>query len=79
MAFCKPVVTTNFPAAYNKINDGKNGFIVEMNPQAVASSIEKLINDENLRNKMVEYQKNHPLSYDEIINSFDTLIDSLEE
>ncbi len=75
MVFYKPVVTTNFPPAYNKIIHGKNGFIVEMNSKAVAEGVEKLLSDNQLMKKMSEHQKQHPLTYDEIMQEFDSMIE----
>ena len=45
----KPIVTTNFPCAYEHITDGHNGFICEMTPESIADAIEKLINSPELR------------------------------
>ena len=50
----KPIVTTNFPTVYDQITHGETGLISEMNPTALANEIEKLLIDENLRNKFAE-------------------------
>ena len=39
----KPVVTTNFPTAYQIVQDAINGYITEMNAKDIASKIEYLI------------------------------------
>lgn len=49
----KPIVSTNFPSAYDQIVDGENGLIVEMNPIDIANGIIKIINDKDLANKMI--------------------------
>ncbi|MDR1896537.1 MAG: glycosyltransferase [Prevotellaceae bacterium] len=49
----KPIVTTNFPSAYAILEHEKTGLICEMNEDAIARSIERLINDEDLRNRLV--------------------------
>lgn len=46
--YTTPVVATNFETVYEQIQDGENGFIVEMEPIAIASKIELLNNDKNL-------------------------------
>lgn len=79
MVFCKPVVTTNFPPAYNKIIDGENGYIVEMTPEAIADKIEKLLCNEDICKKMIEYQEMYPLTYDEIMDAFDEMVESMGE
>lgn len=53
----KPVVSTNFPVVYNQIKDGENGLIAEMNPESVADKILLLMNDEELRNRIVDATK----------------------
>ena len=77
MVFYKPVVSTNFPPAYNKIEDGKNGFIVNMDASAIAEKIQLLLDNKSLREEMTRYQQQYPLTYDEIINDFDNLIDNI--
>ncbi|BBD88943.1 MULTISPECIES: glycosyltransferase [Staphylococcus] len=46
--YTTPVVATNFETVFEQIQDGKNGFIVEMEPIEIASKIELLNNDKNL-------------------------------
>ena len=44
----KLVVTTNFPTAYNIIEDGKTGLICEMNSNEITRNIEKFILEKDL-------------------------------
>lgn len=53
MLFDKPIISTNFPAASEKITHLKNGLICEMTEQSIANSILLLINDKNLKNKII--------------------------
>lgn len=53
----KPCVTTNFECVYNQMIQEKNGLVVDMNAQAIAAGIERMINDDELRNSIVEYLK----------------------
>lgn len=53
----KPCVTTNFDCVYNQMIQEKNGLVVEMNARAIAAGIERMINDDELRNSIVEYLK----------------------
>ncbi len=48
----KAEVCTNFPSAYNQIEDGKNGLICEMNPYDIADKIEMLISDPDLKSEL---------------------------
>ncbi|WP_249869457.1 glycosyltransferase [Oceanobacillus saliphilus] len=50
----KPIVSTNFDTVYNQIVDGKNGIIVDMNSEAIAKGITKLIKDRELKEDIVE-------------------------
>ncbi len=49
----KPIVSTNFPVIYNQITPGENGFVVEMNGNAIAEGIMRLMDDVPLREKIV--------------------------
>lgn len=53
----RPVVSTNFPVVYNQIRNGENGLIAEMTPESVAENILMIVNDEALRNRLVETTK----------------------
>ncbi|MFH5186070.1 glycosyltransferase [Paenibacillus sp. TAB 01] len=48
----KPILVTNFSTAKDQIRDGTDGVIVEMNADAVADGMEKLIRDRGLRMKL---------------------------
>ncbi|MFL0489393.1 glycosyltransferase [Bacillus sp. AFS054943] len=50
----KPILITNFETANNHIRNNINGIIAEMNPLAVANSLELLITEEKLRNKFID-------------------------
>lgn len=53
----KPCVTTNFECVYNQMIQEKNGLVVDMNAHAIAVGIERMIDDEELRNSVIEYLK----------------------
>lgn len=48
----KPIVSTNFPVVYNQITPGENGLVVEMTGEAIAEGIMRLIDDNELREKL---------------------------
>lgn len=48
----KPIVSTNFPVVYNQITPEENGLVVEMNGEAIAEGIIRLIKDPALRQKL---------------------------
>lgn len=51
----KPIVTTRFDAVYSQMINGKNGLVVDMNAEAVADGILRMINDQPLRESIVQY------------------------
>ncbi len=48
----RPIVSTNFPVIYNQITSGVNGLVVEMNGNAIAEGIMRLMDDKALRDKL---------------------------
>ncbi len=62
----KPIVTTNFPCAYEHITDGENGLVCNMDENSIALSIEKLINGYKLN---LEDNK-HAIDNEKLINLF---------
>ena len=50
----KPIVTTNFPSAYDQIVDEENGLIADMTPESVAEMIIRLIENPTLKNRLIE-------------------------
>lgn len=53
MAMCKPIVTTYAPGCRQTVEEGKNGFLVPVKDSyALASALERLILNKNLREKM---------------------------
>ncbi|WP_318505194.1 glycosyltransferase [Bacillus sp. T3] len=69
-----PVVTTRFDSVYNQMVDGKNGLVVDMNPDAVCEGIKRLINDSTLRENIVQYLKTEKKGNVDEIDKFYQLI-----
>jgi glycosyltransferase involved in cell wall biosynthesis len=69
-----PVVTTRFDAVYNQMIHEKNGLVVDMNAIAVSEGIIKLINDNQLRQKIIQYLYSEKKGNLEEINKFYELI-----
>ena len=61
-----PIVTTNFPCAYEHITDGVNGLVCEMTENDIALSIEKLINGYKLNLE----NTSHAIDNEKLINLF---------
>ncbi len=52
-----PIVTTRFDAVYNQMIDGKNGLVVDMEAEAVSKGIVEIINNDQLREDIIDYLK----------------------
>jgi len=53
----KPIVSTDFKVVHDQLTHGENGLIASMNPESVASNIHLMIENEELRNKIVNNLK----------------------
>lgn len=53
----KPIVSTNFPSAYDQICNGINGIIVDMTGEDIARGISDLIENHELRVSLIESVK----------------------
>lgn len=51
----KPIVTTRFDAVYNQMIHEKNGLVVDMNEEAVANGVKKIISDSEFRSSLISY------------------------
>ena len=70
----KPVITTEFDSVYNQMIQEKNGLVVKMNGEAIYKGIKRIIEDEKLKNNIVEYLKNEKKGNIEELNKFYELI-----
>src|SRR5690554_3704704 len=69
-----PIVTTRFDTVYMQMVDEKNGLITDLNAEAVASAIIRMMEDKNLYNSIVEYLKQEPKINTETVDRFDALM-----
>ncbi len=71
----KPIVVTNFPSVFDQIEGGVNGLICDMNAEAVADSIEKLILNPELRERFSFNLSNEQIGNEEEIQKLYELIE----
>lgn len=71
----KPCVTTNFDVVYEQIIQRENGLVVEMNPIAVADGIIEILDNEILRNHIIEYLKKEKKGNIEEIKKVEALLE----
>lgn len=57
----KPIVVTNFSTVKDQIINEENGLVVEMDPKAIAEGIKKLLENDQLRNKLINNLSNQDL------------------
>lgn len=69
-----PVITTNYEEAFEIIKNGKNGIIVEKDSYKLFEAIFDLYKNREKINKMKQYIKNNPISNDNSIKQFYSLI-----
>lgn len=69
-----PVVTTRFDAVYSQMLEDKNGLVVDMNSNAVCDGIIKMINENGLRESIIEYLRAEKKGNVEEIEKFYSLI-----
>lgn len=50
---CKPIVTTNFIVAYEQIQDGINGFIVNQNEDDIYKKVKFIIDNKSISDKFI--------------------------
>lgn len=53
----KVIVATNYSTAHNQIMNGETGIICDMNPSSIYQSVKNVINDKNLREKILNNQR----------------------
>ena len=72
-----PIVTTRFDTVFMQMIHEKNGLVTDMNPEAVANAIERMMKDKDLYNAIVEYLKHEQKENLESVEKFDALIEEL--
>jgi len=70
----KPIVVTRFNTAKDQIEHGVNGLIVDMNAEAVADGIERLIRDQALQRSIVGHLSGLSLGTEKEIHKFYKLL-----
>ncbi len=53
----RPIVTTEYDSVYNQMVPCKNGLVVPIDPEAVADAIMRLLEDKDLYDSIVNYQR----------------------
>lgn len=67
---CKPIVVTNYQTVLDQIKDGVNGYICEMNSNAIADRIEQLIFHAEYRERVIRNLKKENYSDNFTVNKY---------
>lgn len=70
----KPIVLTNFSTAKDQIKNKFNGLICDMNSNSLANNIEKIINNNQLKNKLIRNLAEEKLGNEDEIKSLYNVI-----
>lgn len=72
----KPIVTTEYDSVYHQMIHGKNGLVTSFEPSDIADAIELLLQNRELYDSIVEYQKAEKKGNTEELEKFYALINS---
>lgn len=76
---CRPILLTNYATAKASVNNGHNGIIVDMTPEAIAEGLEELAINSELRQEFTAQLQSEKNSNEEEIKNYIALIDTLLE
>lgn len=71
---CKPVVITNYPTASSQISNERDGIICEMDSTSIANAVRRLLCEEPVRQKIIDYLQTHDYGMTQEINKLYELI-----
>lgn len=72
----RPIVATNFEIIYNQLVHGENGVITDMNAKAVSEGIERIVNDADFKNQLIQNLEKEVISNEEEVLKIERLLDN---
>ena len=69
----KPIVATRFSTVFDQLTDEKTALLADMNGDALAEQIERLLADETLRSRLAENLKNETVGNEAELLKFEAL------
>lgn len=75
MVLEKPIVSTNFPSAIEKIEDGKNGLLSDMDAESLSEKISFLIQNKTVQDAMCKHLKENRLNTQDEIGAIEMLLE----
>lgn len=71
---CKPIVATNYTTVVDSLIHGQTGWIVEMTPEKIADGIQKIYEDRNLRNTLIQNLLSAPKGNEQELQNYITVM-----
>ncbi len=65
-----PLIVTNYPSAKECINNGKNGFLVELSSEGIANKLIDIMNNKKELQNIKEYIEKNPFTNNKALNQF---------
>ena len=81
MASGLPIVVSNIPAVRNVVENGKTGLLVKPSPEHFAKAIEKLLNNSQLRKKLIKngLEEAKKYNWDKIVEKYEDVYQNVKE
>lgn len=73
----KPIVATNYSTVKDQLENEQEGLIVEMSGSGVAAGIQRIVQDKDLREHMVQYLLSHNYGNEDIIEQYINLFENI--
>ena len=70
-----PIIVTKYPTVFDQIEDGKEGYIVEINSKAIAEGVIDLIDNKEKRDEISNYLLAHEYGNQSEIEKYIKVID----
>lgn len=71
----KPILVTNYPTAKDQLTNGKEGIIVDLDPQSIAKGLAELIDNKNTREGLSNYLNKFEYGNENLIGLYYEIID----
>ena len=72
----KPIVATAYPTVRDQVLEGCEGIITELNPTAIADGVQRMLEDDALRNQIVRYLSEHEYGNQAEVEKYMQLLDA---
>lgn len=71
----KPIIASNIPSNSEQIQNGSNGFLVNLNGESFADKIQQLLTDKNIMEKITENLKKESIDFSDEIHKLENLLE----